>query len=361
MRFCTSSYLVAGNQRRLKNLISTNTSTTIITKKKRGSKKDSKRGLGVDRISTKTPLSISHVTIDMTAYNFRDSNIRKTWAIFVAFLVLAIGIGWVISYIYNSPAILYIAIGISLFMNIFAYWKSDAVALSISKAYPADPSKDKEVLRIIENLSITAGIPMPRVYLIHTASMNAFATGRNPSHAAIALTTGLVDRLEKNELEGVVAHELSHIKNYDILLSTVVVVIVGFLSILSDIVIRSSFFFGRDNDKGKNPILLAVGIVALILAPIAALLMQLAISRKREFLADTSGALLTRYPEGLASALEKISGSEPFPKARNATAHLFIENPFRADRVDKKKTPFFAKLFMTHPPVEERVNALRKM
>lgn len=294
----------------------------------------------------------------MTAYNFRDSNIRKTWALFVVFLLVVIGVGWVVSYIYDTPAILYIAVVFSVVMNLVAYWKSDKIALSISGAREADPTHYKEVYNILENLSITAGVPTPKLYVIDDPSLNAFATGRNPSHAVVALTRGIIERLDRTELEGVIAHELSHIKNYDILLSTVVVVLVGFISILSDIVMRSMWIRGSD-DRGKNPIMLAIGIGALVLAPIAATLMQLAVSRKREFLADASGALLTRYPEGLASALEKISTSAPFPKARNATAHMFISNPFRADRSDNKKTPFFARLFMTHPPIEERIKILR--
>lgn len=263
-----------------------------------------------------------------------------------------------VSYIYDTPAILYIAVVFSVVMNLVAYWKSDKIALSISGAREADPTHYKEVYNILENLSITAGVPTPKLYVIDDPSLNAFATGRNPSHAVVALTRGIIERLDRTELEGVIAHELSHIKNYDILLSTVVVVLVGFISILSDIVMRSMWIRGSD-DRGKNPIMLAIGIGALVLAPIAATLMQLAVSRKREFLADASGALLTRYPEGLASALEKISTSAPFPKARNATAHMFISNPFRADRSDNKKTPFFARLFMTHPPIEERIKILR--
>jgi len=295
----------------------------------------------------------------MSAYSFRDSNIRKTWAIFVLFLVVVIGIGWVFAQVYNDSTILYIAVIFSIVINFVAYWRSDSIALSLSKARLAGKENFREIHNIVENLSITAGIPMPKIYIINDASANAFATGRNPKHASIALTTGIIERLDRSELEGVIAHELSHIKNYDILLSTIVVVLVGFLAILSDIFMRSLWFRGRGDNDRSNPVLLLVGIALALISPIVATLIQLAVSRKREFLADASGALLTRYPEGLASALEKIAVSSPLKNAKNATAHLFIANPFKAD--SQKKTPFLARLFMTHPPIEERVRVLREM
>lgn len=231
----------------------------------------------------------------------------------------------------------------------------------MAKAEPIEKKNAPELYNIVENLCITAGLPLPKIYLVREAQPNAFATGRNPERAVVAVTEGLLERLDRSELEGVLAHELSHIGNRDMLLSTVIVVLVGFISILSDMFLRSSFFgFGgrRDREGGgqAQAIMMLVGIILAILAPIAAMLIQLAISRKREFLADTSGALLTRYPEGLASALEKISKNPtPMQVANNTTAHLWLDDPFKG----KKKTGWLHKLFMTHPPVEERVKALR--
>jgi heat shock protein HtpX len=301
----------------------------------------------------------------MTLYSNRDSNIRKTWVIFTLFLLIVIGVGWVFSYVYNDSSILYFAVILSVVMNMVAYWKSDSIAMSMAHAHQVSHEDNREIYHLVENLCITAGIPVPKIYIIDDDSANAFATGRNPQHASIALTTGILRRLDRTELEGVIAHELSHVKNYDTLLSTVVVVLVGVIAMLSDIFMRSMWFRGgkREGDRegGQNPIFLVIGIAAAILAPIAATLMQLAISRKREFLADSSGALLTRYPEGLASALEKISSDVPLQAAKPATAHLFFVNPFKADASGPKRTSFFVKLFMTHPPIEERIAALRGM
>lgn len=299
----------------------------------------------------------------MTAYNFKDSNIHKTWALITLFFVGIIGLGWLFSYIYNDQAILVFAVLLSLVMNVGAYWYSDRVALAVSRAAPADPTRYHELHNIVENLAITAGLPKPAVYIINDPSPNAFATGRNPQHASIAFTTGILERLNKTEIEGVAAHELSHVKNYDILLSTVVVVLVGVVSLATDFFLRSMWFRGnRDERNNGGGILMLVGIVLAVLAPIFATLVQLAISRRREALADASGVLLTRYPEGLADALEKIEAAGPMQHPTNATAHLFIANPFKADtpRVERK-TPWLAKLFMTHPPIEERIAALRAM
>ncbi len=289
-----------------------------------------------------------------TLYTQQDNNVRKTWFLLTVFLVVVIGVGWVFGQAYNNPAILYIAIIFSLVMNVASYWWSDKIVLSMSGAKPAEHDTHQELFHIVENLSITAGLPMPKVYIINDSAPNAFATGRNKEHAVVAVTTGLLGILNKNELEGVIAHELSHIGNRDILLSTVVVVLVGFVAMASDIFMRSMMFGSRDNDNKSGGIWIIIGVVAAILAPISATLIQLAISRKREFLADASGALLTRYPEGLASALQKISqNGQPLKKASTATAHLFIANPFGS-----KSMRGMAKLFMTHPPVEERVQAL---
>ena len=299
----------------------------------------------------------------MTLYTQRSSNVRKTWLLFTVFLIVVIGIGWVFSRIYANPSILYFAVIFSVLMNVIAYWFSDKIVLKMARAIPIEHKSAPELYHIVENLSITAGLPMPKIYLIRENQPNAFATGRNPKHAVVAVTEGLLEKLDRSELEGVLAHELSHVGNRDMLLSTVVVVLVGFISIISDMFLRSAFWGGlgrRDDREGgqAGAILMIVGIALSILAPIAAMLIQLAISRKREFLADSSGALLTRYPEGLASALQKISSdSTPMRVANNTTAHLWLDDPFKG----QKKTSWLRKLFMTHPPVEERIKCLREM
>lgn len=299
----------------------------------------------------------------MTLYTHKDENIRKTWLLFTMFLVVVIGIGYFFSYMYRSPGILYGVVIFAVLMNIFSYWFSDSIVLSMAHAQPIEKKDNFDLYTIVENLCITAGLPMPRIYLVDEEQPNAFATGRNPQHAVIAVTQGLLDRLDRSELEGVIAHELSHIGNRDMLLSTAVVVLVGFISILSDIFMRSALWgsFSRrdDRDNGQaGAILFIIGILVSILAPLSAQLIQLAISRKREFLADASGALLTRYPEGLASALEKISGSAiPMAVASSTTAHLWLDDPFKGPQ----KTNWFRKLFMTHPPADERIAALRGM
>ncbi|MFO0718441.1 MAG: M48 family metalloprotease [Candidatus Paceibacterota bacterium] len=295
----------------------------------------------------------------MNIYKHQSANIFKTWFLMAIFFVVIIAFGWFFGVAYNNPGILYFAVFFSIAMNIGAYWFSDKLVLKMYRAVPVARDEHRELWNIVENLSITAGLPMPKLYIISDASPNAFATGRNKEHAVVAVTSGLLQILDRTELEGVIAHELSHIGNRDMLLSTVVVVLVGFVSILSDMFLRMRMFGGgnRDRDNGGGIIML-IGIVLAILSPIVALLIQLAISRKREFLADASGALLTRYPEGLASALEKISSAgarAPMSRATNATAHLFISNPFGA------RAHALGKLFMTHPPVAERVAILRGM
>lgn len=293
-----------------------------------------------------------------TLYNQYDSNTRLTWFYMTLFLVFVIGVGYVFAQAMNSSGILYGAVLFSILMSFGSYWWSDKIVLSMSNATPVEFETNKELYRLVENLCITAGLPTPKIYVIEDTAMNAFATGRDPEHGVVCLTTGIIDRLNKTELEGVIAHELSHIGNRDILLSTVVVVMVGFIALLADWFRHWAFWGGGSGDDDRpaqlKVVLLVLAIVLSILAPIAAMMMQLAISRKREFLADASGALLTRYPEGLASALEKISGdTEPLEAANRATAHLFIANPFKGKNV--------AKLFMTHPPIEERIAVLRGM
>lgn len=293
-----------------------------------------------------------------TLYNQYDSNTRLTWFYMTLFLVFVIGVGYVFAQAMNSSAILYGSVIFSILMSFGSYWWSDKIVLSMSNATPVEFATNKELYRLVENLCITAGLPVPKIYVIEDTAMNAFATGRDPQHGVVCLTTGIIDRLNKTELEGVIAHELSHIGNRDILLSTVVVVMVGFVALLADW-FRNWAFWGASEGDDDRPaqlrmVFMVAAILLSILAPIAAMMMQLAISRKREFLADASGALLTRYPEGLASALEKISGdTEPLEAANRATAHLFIANPFKGKNV--------AKLFMTHPPIEERIAILRGM
>jgi heat shock protein HtpX len=272
------------------------------------------------------------------------------------FLAVIGGIGYFLSMYYNDVAILYIALGFSMVMNITSYWFSDKIALSLAHAKEASVAEYAELHRIVENLSITAGLPKPRLYVINDPAPNAFATGRNKDHAAVAVTTGLLQMMDRSELEGVIAHELSHIGNRDILLSSVVVVLVGVISIISDMFIRSRLWGGHsDNENNRSGgILMIIGVIFIILSPIIATVIQLAISRRREFLADASGALLTRYPDGLASALRKISAyGRPLQHASNATAHLYISNPFGAGAVKG-----LHKLFMTHPPTEDRIAAL---
>lgn len=285
-------------------------------------------------------------------HNQSAHNIRLTWAYISLFLLVVIAVGYVFAGFFQSSAILYAAVLFSVVTSVLSYWFSDKIVLKMNNARELSLEDGREIYRIVENLCISSGMPMPKVYLAEDAALNAFATGRDPGHGVICLTTGIVNRLDKSELEGVIAHELSHIRNRDTLISTVIVVLVGFIALLADW-FRTSMFFGGSNDNdNRNPIFLVLAIVLSILAPLAATLIQLAVSRRREFLADVSGATLTRYPEGLASALEKIS-SDPTPlrAANRATAHLYIANPFKKAKV--------AKLFMTHPPIEERIALLR--
>ena len=292
-----------------------------------------------------------------TLYTQQSRNVARTWLLMGIFLVLIMLIGVLAAQYYGNSAILYVSVGVALFMNITAYWFSDKIAIASAGAKPANETEYLELHRIIENLAITAGLPKPRVYIIEDPAPNAFATGRNKEHAAIAVTTGLLSTMDRSELEGVLAHELSHVGNRDILVMTVAVVLVGVISVLANIGLRMSMFGGGNRDN-KNPLMLIGFIVAIILAPIAAQLIQLAISRRREFLADASGALLTRYPDGLASALQKIgSYSAPMQRASTTTAHLFISNPFGTHQAGQ----FLQKLFSTHPPVQERVAALHGM
>jgi len=293
-----------------------------------------------------------------TLYTHKDSNIRRTWFLIISFLLFIIGLGWVFSYQFNSPIILVTAVVFSTVMSFTSYWYSDKIILRMNRAKEIKKEDNPELYRLVENLSITAGLPLPKIYIIDEMASNAFATGRNPEHAVIAVTRGLLEKLDRTELEGVLAHELSHIGNRDILLQTVVVILVGLVVLISDWFLRWTWLGGRSRDSREGgqlgAIMLLIGIGLAILSPFFAFLIQMAISRKREFLADASGALLTRYPEGLARALEKISTDRtPLRVANKAMAHMYIANPFKGRKV--------AKWFMTHPPVEERIKNLRGM
>ena len=264
----------------------------------------------------------------------------------------ALGYGW---------GLVPIALVFALLSTVGSFYYSDKIVLATSGAEPIEKKDNPELYRIVENLCIGDGLPMPKIYIINDPSPNAFATGRDPNHATVCVTSGLLNIMTKAELEGVIAHELSHVKNFDIRLMAVVAVLVGFVAIMADLFMRNLWFSGRDRDNNNSQaqaVFLIIGIILAILSPIAATLIQLAISRKREFLADASGAYLTRYPEGLASALEKLAkDTTPLRSASNATAHLFIENPFQG----KSAKTWFASLFVTHPPIEERIKVLRSM
>lgn len=303
-----------------------------------------------------------------TAYNQITANRFKTFLIMVLFSAFVVGVVFIFgrAFGYEGPGILGF-VGFALifvgFINLFSYYNSDKMVLALSGAKRIQKKDAPELYRIVENLSIASGTPMPALYLIDDSAPNAFATGRDPKHAAVAVTSGILDKLEKLELEGVIAHELSHVKNYDTRLMAIVSILVGTIALLADIFLRMTFWGGRgrNRDDGQGAgIFMVVGLVLAILSPIIATLIQLAVSRRREFLADASGALLTRHPEGLATALLKISkDKEPLEVANKATAHLYFENPFK----DKGRgaVDMFASFFNTHPPVEERVKALRQM
>lgn len=277
------------------------------------------------------------------------------------FFLLVMLVGFFVSRYFDTPIFLFAAVLFSTISSVVSYWWSDKIVLQMSGAQLVDHENGRELYHLVENLCITAGLPLPKIYIIEDSAPNAFATGRDPEHAAIAFTTGILGKLEKTELEGVVAHELSHIGNRDILISTIATVLVGTIILIVDWSSRSALFGrGRDDDNNNNGIGLIVIILLSILAPLSAQLLQMAVSRKREFAADADGALLTRYPEGLARALEKISADpDELEVANRATAHMFIVSPLQGER--NKKTSLLSKAFMTHPPVEERIAKLRGM
>ena len=299
-----------------------------------------------------------------TIWTHKDSNIRKTWFLITIFLVLISTVGWVFSRIYGNPGILVFAVAFSTITSVASYWFSDKVVIATTGAKFLLKEAAPDLHNIVENLAITAGLPKPRIYIIDSIQPNAFATGRNPEKAIVAVTSGILNIMDRTELEGVLAHEMSHIGNRDMLVSTVVVVLVGVIQLLSDIFLRS-MRWGRmsgDNDRGGGQIqliFLVLGIALAILAPFIAIIIQLAVSRKREYLADASGVLLTRYPEGLANALEKLAADNtPMRQASHATAHLWLDDPYQGK---KKTVHWFAKLFIPHPPIEDRIKILRRM
>lgn len=296
----------------------------------------------------------------MNIYSQIQSNRVKTFLIMAVFSVLVVGAFYLFGlYSQSAEAYLLFGIGFTLFSSISSYYFSDRVVLSMAGAKKADKQSYFDYYTVTENLAIASGIPMPALYVIEDEALNAFATGRNPQHAAVAATTGLLKRLERAEIEGVIAHELAHIRNYDTLVMTIVAVMVGSIGIIADFITHRLMWGGRSDRDSQAGALIGIisFIVLVIVMPIIAMLIQFAISRRREYLADASGALLTRNPEGLARALEKISSDvRPLVHATPTTAHLYISNPFKKG---SKSRSFIDGLFSTHPPAEERIRILR--
>jgi heat shock protein HtpX len=289
-------------------------------------------------------------------YNQIESNKRKTAVLLFGFFALVAGLAWLFSQVYGNSSIFIFSMIFSVVYALFGYFASSRLALGINGAKEIQKNDDPRLYRTVENLAITEGLPMPKVYIIEDPGLNAFATGRNPEHASVAITTGLLHALDDSELQGVMAHELGHVKNYDIRVSMIAFALVSVVSLLCDFFLRVSFWGGNnsDDDSTASNVLFFVGIAAMIIAPIVATLMQLALSRKREYLADATGALTTRYPEGLARALEKIQAGGASLRRQNAsTAHFFIANPLKGKSLSG--------LLSTHPPIEERVRILREM
>lgn len=300
----------------------------------------------------------------LNIYEQVDSNKRKSLVIMAGFVVFVVIVAWILSEALGyGPSVAGWALILSGLMSLAGYYFSDKIILSLSNARPANRDRDFNFYTVSENLSIAARIPMPRLYVIEDSAMNAFATGRDPEHAVVVATRGILERLDRTELEGVIAHELSHIRNYDIRLLSLVTVLVGIVTLLADWFIRASFWGGgrRRSDRGgqMQAMIAFIGIFLALLSPLVANLIKLAISRRREFLADASGVGLTKFPQGLASALEKIShDTEPLEAANKATAHLFISNPLKNHH---DAIGWFSSLFQTHPPLDERIKALKAM
>lgn len=287
-------------------------------------------------------------------YNQIAANKRKTVLMMVIFVGLVAGLGWVFGQFSGHPSITpYVLIG-ALVYALISYFSASKMAMALNGAVEIQKSQDPRLWRTVENLAITNGLPMPRVFIIDDPAPNAFATGRDPNHSAVCATSGLLAMMDDAELEGVFAHELGHVKNYDIRVSMVAFALVAVISVLADIMLRMSWFGGGDDDNSNNQLFFILGIVAAILAPLIAVLIQAAISRRREYLADATGALTTRYPMGLASALEKIQQSGSALRRQNtSTAHLFFTSPLRGSSI--------MRLFDTHPPIEDRISRLKEM
>lgn len=293
-------------------------------------------------------------------YKLVDANKARSAMVIAIFIAFVTAVTYIICYTLGFDLS---AVGTALVLSgsfsFISYYNSDKMILSLSGAIPATKNAHFDFFTVAENISRSAGIPMPKLYVIEDSAMNAFATGRDPQHGVVCVTTGLLARLNRTELEGVVAHEMGHIRNYDTRLMSIVAILVGLITLLADILLRTNIRgkSSRDDNSNLGAILMVVGLVLALLSPIIAQLIQLAISRRREFLADATGASITKYPEGLASALEKISADqEPLEAANKATAHLYISNPLKNHH---DSIGWFANLFNTHPPVKERIKALR--
>lgn len=284
-------------------------------------------------------------------YSSISQNKRNTVIIFSLFIAIISGIGLYFSYVYNDLTIFIFTLIFAIFYALFQYKISTAITLKMNGAEPISKKDAPEFYSIVESLSITAGLPMPKLYIINDSSMNAFAAGTNPENSVICVTTGLLENMDKVEIEGVMAHEISHIKNYDIRVSMVAVALTAVIGMLSDIVLRF-IFLNDDDDDSKNPITLILGLFFVLISPLLATITRLAISRQREFLADATAVSLTRYPDGLISALEKLKNNKPLKRQNSTTASLFISNPM--------KQGFFQRLFSTHPPLDDRINRLKE-
>lgn len=287
-------------------------------------------------------------------YSEISANKRKTWLIIAMFAIIIGALGWIVSNLYGNPTILYLALIVGGVYALIQYFAAAKLALAMNGAHEIQKKDNPRLWRTVENLSIATGMPMPKVYVIEDAAPNAFATGRDPKHAVVAATTGLLDIMDDTELEAVIAHEMGHVKNYDIRVMMIVFGLVSAIGLIADIMMHMMWFRGDDEDSSPNPVFIVLAIVAALLAPLVATLVQLAVSRRREYLADSTGAMTTRYPEGLARALEKIRDHGSTMKRQNtATAHLFFANPLKGGGV--------AKFFSTHPPIEDRIARLRQM